>query len=201
MAEDTTVATTITLLKAKWANLDGDNVAIMAPGNVRVLVPVDNTSAMPVIVPGRIIKLLGITKDVTGSKFDKIYEPKSTPSTNTNRRSPKTPSGSKNSKFVDYKDISITLKTPVSYKVKTNTRTLTKVRWRVPSVVSIDCITWYLWNAPVADQRPPTFETLNRIYRVFDIDKTKLGEMSDKVEAPEANQETPGPGATLQTTK
>jgi hypothetical protein len=203
MATDPSVAARITELKAKWDTFTGPTDILKAPGSVTMLMPVDATSAIRVPVPGRVIKFLGITKDTTGGKFAKIYQGLSKPKATSviNRRPKKTRSRRKSS-LTYTKEIIVNLRTPIAYtinstKVEKN-RKLTQLILRVPQVVSYECITWWLYNEPAAANRPYTFESNNKVYEVWNILETDLGELPDTAEKPEASQSETGDGATLQ---
>jgi hypothetical protein len=203
MAADPSVAARITQLKTKWDTFTSPADILKAPGSVTMLMPVDATSAIRVSVPGRVIKLLGISKDVTGGKFAKIYQGLSKPkATSVINRRPRAARSVNKSKLIYTKEIIINLKTPVAYtinstKVEKN-RKLTQLILRVPQVVSYECVTWWLYNEPATTNRPFTFESDNKIYQVWDIPITSLGELPDTAEKPEASQSETGEGATLQ---
>lgn len=200
---DPAVAQRITALQQTWTAFTTPQTILRAPGSVKMLMPVDATSATPIVVPGRIIKFLGITKDTTGSKFDRIFQYNYTPVANKkiNVRPRKTRYQRK-TPTTYVKEVIVNLRTPIPYTINSTRvqkdRILTQVSLRVPSYVSNECVTWWLYNEPSADKRPLTFENENLIYQVWDIQPSDLGELPDDTEKPDAQQAQTGPGAVLQ---
>lgn len=200
MATDAAVAARIQQLTTAWnESYTGDN-AHRAPGRVNLWFPVDSTSCMVVPVSGRVIRFCGITADAIGGSF-KQYKPKPRESTSAdaNRRvGGGTRGRSLDTKLLGQKEIWINLKVPVKYKRKTKEVFLTRINMRVPDLISIDCLNFFLWEMCSADKRPETFETNHKLYYISKIEQAKLGELSDKVESADSSQAAVDTGASLQ---
>lgn len=141
-----------------------------------------------------------MSTDKIGKDF-KQYKPKPRESTSAdaNRRvGGGTRGRSLDPKLLGQKEVWINLKTPVKYKRKTQEVFLTRINMRVPDLISIDCLNYFLYEMSSADKRPETFETNHKRYYVSKIEQAKLGELSDKVESTDTSQASLESGASIQ---
>ena len=179
MAEDQGVKAEIDKLKAKWDT----NKKNSAPGSVALWIPVDNDQVTLFRCPGIVVRTLGFTKDELAD-FDKahVYKPAEPPSSTntTNRRLKKTKSISSRKKIL--KEVQIHLKEGIAYQVKNANRIRKTLTMRVPDIVCIDCINYFLWYMSTAEQRPISFCTsTSEIQLLSKLEKADLGVLSTKV--------------------
>ena len=204
MTLDSTIATQITALKAKWDAATGENAAINGGGgSVFMLFPVDKTSVIPVKVSGRVIRLLGITKDETPTGFKYFARPTGDYTRKDNNRATIPDGGSIPITRTGFYRVFVNLKSSIAYKRRAKTVQLQQVTINVPYVVPIAGVMCFLYNHASSTLRPPSFETVNKTYRVVNVAYTSdfLGEKSNKSEKPESEQTSEGGGSAKNNSK
>ncbi|MGB3535428.1 MAG: hypothetical protein WBA13_18160 [Microcoleaceae cyanobacterium] len=176
--EDKSVAVEIAALKKRWTE-DGAK-ANQAPGYVNMPIPVDKDSTMTFRCPGLLIKTLDIKKDEMASFENTLSTGTKVANNDANRRKRHT-TGSK-ALTVIHKPVKVFLPVAIEYPYKGATRTRTSITIRVPSLVSVDCMNYFLWNCCDAAKRPGKFQfTRNQIYRTSDLAQNLLGTITPKV--------------------
>lgn len=176
MTTDDRVKTQIDELKAYWTaeGLDADQ----RPGSVKLWVPVDNDTKIKASVSGRFISFLGVAQDEFGTSHTQVLT--------SNKASEEgrevidtfyTESGKNIGKQVIIK-LASPIASPTS---KDASRVIQRLTLRVPQLMTVDAINYFLYNVATAASRPISFNLgKNREYFVSNLDKAKLGTLSAK---------------------
>lgn len=178
MTTDDRVKSQIDKLKATWT---AENFPPhKRPGKVKLWVPIDKDTKVAAQVSGRLISFLGITKDEFGTTHTQVLT--SDKETEENREV--TDTFYTSSETLIHREIYVDLANPIpSPTDKHPQRLIKQVLLRLPNIVTVDAINYFLYNACGNDDRPPSFtigEKGRRNYFVSNIDLANLGTITNK---------------------
>jgi hypothetical protein len=176
MTTDDKVKIQIDDLKKRWTDegLDADQ----RPGSVKLWVPIDNNTKIRASVSGRFISFLGVTQDEFGTTHTQVLT--SDKASEEGREVIDTFYTEKGRRIG--RRVSIRLATPVASPTSKDAgRVIKRLTLRVPQLMSVDSINYFLYNVGEAASRPISFNLgADREYLISNIDKAKLGALPAK---------------------